>query len=184
MTNHIPKGFSAVTPYLLLADPVGFIEFAQKALGATKRMAQFDDDGRLVHAEIEVEGCPIEMGQPQGDFEPTRTALHVFVEDPDAVWKKAVEQGRATSIRSTLSDDLADLLAVCTKLYKRHNKRINGNRFVPVFHLRYVRLARVEAICEFLLSHATILTQLSQAVGKSESQLNDQFVGFIKVEKL
>lgn len=93
MSKYAPKGFSAVTPYLLLEDATGFIEFAQEALGATKNMAQFDDDGRLVHAQIEVEGCPIEMGQPQGDFEPTRTALHVFVEDPDAAWKKAVEHG-------------------------------------------------------------------------------------------
>ncbi len=93
MSAHIPKGFAAITPYLLLHDAVGFIKFAQQALGATQRMANFDDDGRLTHAELELAGCVLEIGQPKGDFEPTRTALHVFVEDPDTIWKNAVEHG-------------------------------------------------------------------------------------------
>lgn len=33
------------------------------------------------------------MGQPPGDFVPSRTGLHVFVEAPDAAWEKAVEHG-------------------------------------------------------------------------------------------
>lgn len=97
MSDHIPNGFAAITPYLLVEDAKGFIEFAKEALGASVRMAHFNEEKRLVHGELELEGCVIELGQPQGEFEPTRTNLHVFVEDPDARWARAVEHG-ATSL--------------------------------------------------------------------------------------
>lgn len=93
MASHIPDGFVAVTPYLLIEDAKGFLEFAREALGATERFTTYDDGGRLVHGEIELEGCVIELGQPQADFTPTRTSLHVFVEDPDAAWARATKHG-------------------------------------------------------------------------------------------
>lgn len=107
MASHIPEGFAAVTPYLLIEDATGFLEFARAGLGATERFAAYDDDGRLVHGEIEVEGCVIELGQPNGEFSPTRTSLHVFVEDPDAAWARARQQG-ATSLYEVQDHDYGE----------------------------------------------------------------------------
>ena len=91
--SHLPKGFSAVTVYLLLEDPDGFLEFARAGLGATERFIGRDDNGRMTHGEISIEGCVIELGQPGGDFQPSRTSLHIFVEDPDAAVDRAVAAG-------------------------------------------------------------------------------------------
>ena len=91
--SYIPEGFTAVTPYLLIERPDDFIAFAERALGATKRSVQHDDEGRMTHGEISVEGCVIEMGEPRGDFEPTRMAFHVFVPDPDASYQRALDGG-------------------------------------------------------------------------------------------
>ncbi|MCA9565635.1 MAG: hypothetical protein KC561_19190, partial [Myxococcales bacterium] len=94
MSNYMPKGFQAVTPYLLLEDPKGFIAFAEGGLGATERFAAYDDEtGRLTHGELELHGCVLELGQPQGEFVATRTNFHVFVEDPDAAHARALEHG-------------------------------------------------------------------------------------------
>lgn len=91
--SHIPAGFSAVVPYLLLDRADAFLAFAGSALGATERMVARDATGRLVHAEIVVEGCVIELGQPNGPFTPTRTHLHIFVADPDAAVARALAAG-------------------------------------------------------------------------------------------
>lgn len=93
MADHIPRGFHAVTPYLLLEDPRGFMEFARNGLGATERFADFDDNGRLTHGELVLLGCVLELGQPQPKFEPSRMNFHVFVEDPDAAHARAIEHG-------------------------------------------------------------------------------------------
>ena len=93
MSDHIPSGFAAVTPYLLLDDPDGFIAFAIAGLGATERFVSRDDAGRVVHGELTLHGCVLELGQPQGDFVATRMNFHVFVPDPDAAWAQAIEHG-------------------------------------------------------------------------------------------
>lgn len=96
MSDHIPAGFAAVVPYLLIQDPKGFFDFAREGLGATVR-AEHYDDGRLVHGEIELLGCIIELGQPSDPATQSSVALHVFVEDPDAAWARAIAAG-ATSV--------------------------------------------------------------------------------------
>ncbi len=106
MSDHIPTGFHAVTPYLLLADPKGFIEFAKAGLGATERFASYDD-GRLQHGELTLYGCVLELGQPQGDFAATKSSFHVFVEDPDAAFARAVEHG-ATALYEVKDHDYGE----------------------------------------------------------------------------
>ncbi len=96
MPSHIPAGFAAVVPYLHIQDPKGFFDFAREGLGATVR-AEHYDDGRLVHGEIELLGCIIELGQPSDPSSTTNIALHVFVRDPDAAYQRAIEAG-ATSV--------------------------------------------------------------------------------------
>ena len=105
--SHLPKGFSAVTVYLLLEDPDGFLEFARAGLGATERFIGRDDNGRMTHGEISIEGCVIELGQPGGDFQPSRTSLHIFVEDPDAVVDRAVAAG-ATLLYAVTDHDYGE----------------------------------------------------------------------------
>lgn len=90
--KHAPDGFQTITPYFLLEDWKGFLDFAERGLGATIGQTH-EAEGRLVHGEFEVHGSVLEIGQPQGNFEPTRMSLHVFVENPDVAWKQAVDAG-------------------------------------------------------------------------------------------
>lgn len=93
MSTHIPTGFAPITPYFLLEDPDAFVAFAKAGLGATERMLHRDDDGRVVHAELDVFGSVIELGQPRAEFPKSRMALHVFVPDPDAAYARALAAG-------------------------------------------------------------------------------------------
>ena len=93
MSDHIPTGFSPITPYFLVEDTDAFIEFVVQGLGGSKRSMNYDDDGRLVHGEFDLLGEVIELGQPAGEFSPTLMAIHLYVEDPDAAWKRAIDAG-------------------------------------------------------------------------------------------
>jgi PhnB protein len=96
----IPPGYAALTPYLSVSDPASAIAFYQKAFGATERMRLMMPDGSIGHAEIDIGDSVMMLGGawPQLGFAPPESAavsvmLHLYVEDADAVFARAVAAG-------------------------------------------------------------------------------------------
>jgi PhnB protein len=98
--NPIPKGYRTVTPYLVAQDGPALVEFAKLAFAAVENFRGIGGAGGL-HAEIRIGDSMLMMGGgiPGREFRstPNTTALHVYVEDTDAVYQKALAAG-ATSI--------------------------------------------------------------------------------------
>lgn len=93
MKNHIPKGYSAVTPYLHVTDVEGFLRFVAAAFGAVTRAVTRDDAGAVRHAEFALEGVPVECSEATPGCATGGVALHVFVADPDAAVARAIAAG-------------------------------------------------------------------------------------------
>ena len=55
----IPDGYHSVTPYLIVNDAAGAIEFYKTAFGATELMRLPGPGGKVMHAEIRVSDSPI-----------------------------------------------------------------------------------------------------------------------------
>jgi len=91
--SHVPAGLHSITPYLIVADGDAFLDFLVAAFGAEVGLRSRAPDGRLMHAEARIAGSVVEVGQAREDGEVTRTALHVFVEDPDAAYERALAAG-------------------------------------------------------------------------------------------
>jgi uncharacterized glyoxalase superfamily protein PhnB len=103
----IPAGFHSITPTLVVSDTKKAIEFYQKAFGASEISRAPGPDGRIMHAEIKVGDSIImlndafpEMGGPAA---PAREAnlpcgLHLYVENADAVWERAVAAGATVTM--------------------------------------------------------------------------------------
>jgi len=96
----IPEGYRTVTPYLVAQDGPALVEFAKEAFGAEEKFRGIGGAGGL-HAEVRIGDSMLMMGGgiPGREFRSTAntTALHVYVEDTDAVYQKALAAG-ATSI--------------------------------------------------------------------------------------
>ena len=97
----IPEGYHSVTPYLAVDDASAAIEFYKRAFGATERMRMPAPNGKIAHAEIEIGDSLIMMSDPfpQSTIRPPTerggptTSLFLYVEDVDAVVRKAVDAG-------------------------------------------------------------------------------------------
>ena len=50
----IPAGYEAVTPYLIVRDAAGEIDYYKKAFGASEVMRFTGKDGRIGHAEMKI----------------------------------------------------------------------------------------------------------------------------------
>jgi PhnB protein len=100
----VPRGFRMVTPYLVAADGLSLLEFVKKGLGAEELMRAVMPTG--VHAEVRIGDTNLMMGGGLPDKPFTENlqpgALHIYVEDADAVTKKAVAAG------ATLIDEPRD----------------------------------------------------------------------------
>jgi PhnB protein len=102
--NPIRHGFRMVTPYLVAADGLALLEFVKQAFGAEETMRAVMPTG--VHAEVRMGDSVLMMGggipgkKFPGTLQPN--ALHVYVEDCDAVCAKALAAG------ATLIDQLRD----------------------------------------------------------------------------
>ena len=100
----VPPGFRMVTPYLVAADGLSLLEFTKEALGAEEIMRAVMPTG--VHAEVRIGDTVLMVGGGRpgkpfsGSLQPN--ALHIYVEDADAVTKKAVAAG------ATLIDEPRD----------------------------------------------------------------------------
>jgi PhnB protein len=102
--NPIPRGHRMVTPYLVAEDGIALLEFAKQAFGAEEMLRAMTGTG--VHGEVRIGDSILMMGGgiPAQKFPGTLqpNALHVYVEDCDAVSKKALAAG------ATLIDEPRD----------------------------------------------------------------------------
>jgi PhnB protein len=93
----IPRGFRMLTPYLVAADGLALLEFTKQGLGAEELMRAVMPTG--VHTEVRIGDTNLMMGgglpdkQFSGSLKPG--ALHIYVQDTDAVTRKAVAAGAA-----------------------------------------------------------------------------------------
>ncbi|MEU6881539.1 VOC family protein [Streptomyces sp. NPDC046712] len=97
----IPEGYPRVTPYLCVDGAAAAIDFYVSVLGATERMRMQGPDGTIGHAELELGNSVVMLADefPDMNFRSPKTVggtpitLHVYVEDVDAVFAKALARG-------------------------------------------------------------------------------------------
>lgn len=97
--NPVPRGFHKVTPYIVTPDGDGMIDFAKNAFGAEVVMRAVGEAGG-VHGEVRIGDTMLMMGGGVAGkpfaAKAQLTALHVYVEDTDATYQRALKAG-ATS---------------------------------------------------------------------------------------
>jgi PhnB protein len=99
--NHVPDGYHAVTPYLVINGAADAIEFYKSAFGATEVLRMPGPDGRIGHAELKFGDSHIMLADehPEMGYHGPKTiggspiSLMLYVEDVDAIVAKAVEAG-------------------------------------------------------------------------------------------
>ncbi len=91
------EGAPTLQPYLhpLRAEPV--INFLKRAFGAEDLGRHATPDGVIHHVTLKIGNAHMEMGEAHGPYQPMPTMFYLYVEDCDALYKRAMSAG-ATSI--------------------------------------------------------------------------------------
>src|SRR5712672_2396645 len=97
-SDAMPGGYRTIAPYIIVPRAGEFIEFLKEAFGGTERFrVPIEGSDLIMHAEVAIGHCGIELADATEQVPPEPMAIHVDVDDSDSVFTRAVEAG-ATSI--------------------------------------------------------------------------------------
>ena len=88
-----PEGYSSVSSYLVVDGARRVIDFLKKAFDATELRRYDMPDGSVMHAEVRIDDTVIMIGEAGGEWPAFPSWLHVYVEDVDATYRRALEAG-------------------------------------------------------------------------------------------
>ena len=102
----IPEGYHSITPYLVVDDASKAIEFYKDAFGAREEVRMDAPGGKIGHAELVIGDSRIMLSDPfpQSSTTPpsqlggTSASVFMYVEDVDAVVKRAVDAGATVTM--------------------------------------------------------------------------------------
>ena len=87
----MPAGYRTLSPYLVVEDAEGLLAFVASVFETEVRRRTTGEAGGL-HAEVELGDSVLMVGEGGGALS-FPAMLHVYVEDADAVYGRALDQG-------------------------------------------------------------------------------------------
>lgn len=92
-----PQGYHTITPYFTVIDANKLIEFLKKVFDAEELNRETGEGGSIIHAEVRIGSSIVEVSEGKDRFPPRTNTVHVFVEDTDECYSRAMTAG-ATSL--------------------------------------------------------------------------------------
>jgi uncharacterized glyoxalase superfamily protein PhnB len=80
-------------PYLILRNAARFKAFVENAFGARESALHLREDGTIMHAEVQLEGCTVMFGESSNTWPPQTAGLYLYVINVDETFAKAVANG-------------------------------------------------------------------------------------------
>lgn len=106
----IPDGYHSVTPYLMVQGVEKLLSFVKEAFGAEETTRLLKADGSISHAEVRMGDSVVMMGEADERWSPMPGTIHLYVEDCDATYRRALGAG-ATSVQEPGDQFYGDRMA-------------------------------------------------------------------------
>jgi PhnB protein len=91
------ESVQSVIPYFVLDGADDFIAFVQQAFGGELALRVPTPEGRVMHAEVQIGDSKIEVGNVHPGYPiGTRTPIHLYIDNVDEVYARAVAAGATT----------------------------------------------------------------------------------------
>lgn len=100
-----PRGYNAVSPYLVVTDAARTIQFLADALDGEEIQRYPGEDGRLIHAEVRIADSVVMLADGVEEWPPSPAHVHVYVADVDETYRRALQAGATSVQEPVLKDD-------------------------------------------------------------------------------
>ena len=92
-TQWLPKGFHTITPNIIVEDAEQAVAFFKKAFGVTENYRLTMSNGTISHCELKLGDSILNLGTSMEGWPAHGLIAQIFVEDADALFKRATEAG-------------------------------------------------------------------------------------------
>lgn len=100
----IPKGHQTLMPYFVVDGADKFRDFVTSVFSATMTYEGTSPDGSIGHCEAQIGDSTIMFAGSGGPWKPRTSDLFIYVQDVDAVYKKALQNGSTTILEPENKD--------------------------------------------------------------------------------
>jgi adenine phosphoribosyltransferase len=101
----VPGEYPRVSAYLSVEDGAGTLGFLAQLLGAEVRLDHRDEQGRLQHGEVRIGDSLLMVSQAAPAWPACESHIHVYVDDVDACYTRALELGARSVQEPRRKDD-------------------------------------------------------------------------------
>jgi PhnB protein len=98
----IPEGFHTITPNMIVHGVETAVEWFKQVFDAREKARLTMPDGLITHCELLIGDSRLNLGASMEGWPPHPLLAQIFVEDSDAVFQRAVEQG--ATVTSPMTD--------------------------------------------------------------------------------
>jgi uncharacterized glyoxalase superfamily protein PhnB len=88
-----PAGYNSVSPYLIVNGAQKLIDLLVKVFDAKEKRRFGTPDGKIMHAEIQLDDSIIMLADSTDRFPPNQFLIHVYVQDVDKTFQEAIACG-------------------------------------------------------------------------------------------
>lgn len=106
-TTSLPPGYHTITPYLMVRPAAQMIDFLREVFEAEELFRAPDEAGQIMHAVLRIGNAMFELSDGSPEYPPFPSAFHVYLEDADRVYARAIAAG-ATSLEEPIDQPYGD----------------------------------------------------------------------------
>jgi len=91
----IPKGYHAITPWIISKNSIKLIKFLESAFDAeeTPYSRVYNEDGTVGHVEVKIHDSVVMLFDARKNWPSTPAFIRLYVENADQVFERAVKAG-------------------------------------------------------------------------------------------
>jgi uncharacterized glyoxalase superfamily protein PhnB len=88
-----PKGYNSVSPYFVIKEAQKMVGLLKELFNATVKRRYDMPDGTIMHIEVQLDDSIIMMGEASEEFPANTHLLHVYVQNVDKIYSRAISLG-------------------------------------------------------------------------------------------
>lgn len=98
---YLRPGITSITPYIIIERASDFIDFLKAVFDAEERVRVPRPDGKIMHAALGLGNGAVEVADANDQYPSAPADIHVYVNDADATFDRALGAGATSIYRPT-----------------------------------------------------------------------------------
>ena len=88
-----PNGYNSLSPYFVAEGATRLVDQLAEIFEVEEMRTYVDDNDEILHGEFRIEDTVIMVANATDEYPPNQMLVHVYVEDVDETFRKALEAG-------------------------------------------------------------------------------------------